>query len=78
MTYQIFSIVPEYDFRDAIVAHRAVAHPYAFLTEACAYGVARSLSEQGEIEVVVVPFGGSPFRDALYPQTQGNDQDIPF
>ena len=77
MTFQVYSIVPEYDFRDAIVAHRAVAHPYAFLTEACAYGVARSLSEQGEIECVVVPFGGSPFRDALYPQIQPTD-DLPF
>lgn len=80
MTYQIFSIVPEYDFRDAIVAHRAVARPNTYATKELALKLAAIESNAYEIEVVVVPFGASPFDRAaqVYAPVDANDQDIPF
>jgi hypothetical protein len=60
--FQVHTIVPTHDFRDAIVGSRAVAHPYTFVTVEGARAVAKLLNRDADdTHSVVRPVGMSPF-----------------
>lgn len=65
--FNVYRIIPTYDYRDAIVGHRAIAQPMTYLTLAGAsarVGLLEGINDRfppGEDYFVIVPVGASPF-----------------
>jgi hypothetical protein len=78
--YNVYSIVPSFDGRDAVSGFSAHVHPYAFLTQYGALAVARMLDRGDDVYTVVVPVGASPFdhRAQIHAQVDAPALDIPF
>jgi len=79
--FNLFFIVPTFNDFDAVTGHRAIAHPYSFLTEGGAIAMARLLDDDDQAYTVVVPAGASPFDQKAQVRRFAReplDADLPF
>jgi len=85
MTFQICRISPVHHFStDAMIGSNATRLPMNYNSEALAHKLAGRLARQeyegfGDDYFVVVPFGGSPWRDVVRQASAMSDlDDMPF
>jgi hypothetical protein len=81
MAFQVYRIVPRFDFRDSVVGNQAFVLPALYASGEAAAGFASRAADDGDdAYYVAVPVGASPFDQAaqVRPAAAALDCDIPF
>lgn len=82
--FQIVRLTPVYHFStDAYLGTKVAERSHGYLTLALAHKIASARAQAdyegyGDDSFVVVPFGGSPYRDQIADPALATTADIPF